>query len=175
MSTRGCGVVVMAKAYPFVVVRRGNTPEEAFEKAKLDGFANDVRDKDYMVYLDSPKRKRPFKYVQELLDTNVILQNPNGPVGCLLARPAGWVSEEHVVGRTPKTEIIYVVIDNENNELFTCFNEKQAVKRACQWTSEHKTKVSIQKQIRIVESVVQCQAVPDNHLNAYWFFGWAIA
>lgn len=165
----------MAEIVPFTVIRRGETPEEAFEKAKADGFANNVHGKDYMVYVELPKRTRPYKYVNELLDTNVFLQAQNGPVGCVLARASGWVNECHVVDREAKNEVVYLGYDNRGKELFSCSDEKIAVLQARQWALDHETKVSVGKQIRITEKVIECQALPENHLNAYWFFGWALA
>lgn len=165
----------MEKLESFTMIGRGKTPEEAFEDVKNRVFVREVKGKEYMVFVETPKSKKPFKHITELLDTNPFLRDKNGPVGCVLARAAGWVDERHVVGREAESEVVYLVYNAKGKELFSCPDEKQAIKKGRQWASENGVTVSVQKQIRITEKIIECQALPENHLNSYWFFGWAMA
>lgn len=157
------------------MIGKGSTPEEAFEDVKKRGFVGEVKGKEYLVCVDVPKRKKPFKYITDMLNTNQLLRSPNGPVGCVLARSAGWVDERHVMGPETQNEVVYLAYDAKGNELFSRSDENQAVTEGRQWASQCGTTVSIQKQIRITGKIIECQATPRNNLNSYWFFGWAVA
>lgn len=157
------------------MIGKGSTPEEAFEDVKRHGFVGEVEGKEYMVYVDVPKRKKTFKYITDMLCTNPLLRNPNGPVGCVLACSAEWVDERHIVEPEIQNEVVYLAYDAKGNELFSSSDKEQMITEGRKWASKHGTKVSIQKQIRITERVIECQATTRNNLNSYWFFGWAMA